>query len=103
MIPFSSREFSTHPEVSSVQNDSPAEAAGLERGDFELYSSDHCPFLYLSTEGKWSLSDNSTLLIGLQAPVGPRGTEFGGLSVSGGTAPYSAEPAMLYLQLRRYF
>lgn len=26
--------------------------AGLERGDFELYSSDHCPFLFLSTEGK---------------------------------------------------
>ncbi|MEM9781899.1 MAG: dihydropyrimidinase [Pseudomonadota bacterium] len=26
--------------------------AGLERGDFELYSSDHCPFLFLSAEGK---------------------------------------------------
>ena len=26
--------------------------AGLEQGDFELYSSDHCPFLFLSTEGK---------------------------------------------------
>ncbi|MEM7527087.1 MAG: dihydropyrimidinase [Pseudomonadota bacterium] len=26
--------------------------AGLERGDFELYSSDHCPFLFLSSEGK---------------------------------------------------
>lgn len=25
---------------------------GIERGDFELYSSDHCPFLYASTEGK---------------------------------------------------
>ncbi len=26
--------------------------AGLEQGDFELYSSDHCPFVYDSSEGK---------------------------------------------------
>jgi len=58
---------------------------------------------YVSAEGKWSLGDNSMLLLGLQAPVGPRGTEFGGLPVSGSAAPFSAEPTTVYLQLRRYF
>ncbi|GHE05400.1 hypothetical protein U879_04025 [Defluviimonas sp. 20V17] len=58
---------------------------------------------YVSAESKWSLSDNSMLLIGLQAPVGPHGTEFGGLPVSGTTAPYSAEPTTAFLQFRRYF
>ena len=59
--------------------------------------------LYASAEGNWSLSDNTSLRIGVQAPVGPRGTEFGGLPVSGSGAPYSAEPATAYLQLRHYF
>ncbi|WP_127902320.1 hypothetical protein [Solirhodobacter olei] len=71
---------------------SPGLIANLDDGSF-----------YVSAEGKWSLSDNSSLLIGLQAPVGPRGTEFGGLSTTVGAALYSGEPTTIYLQLRQYF
>ena len=59
--------------------------------------------LYATAEGKWSLSDNTRLVFGAQFPVGPRGTEFGGLSFTGAGAPYVAKPVTAYLQLRQYF
>ncbi|MFC2970235.1 hypothetical protein [Acidimangrovimonas pyrenivorans] len=71
---------------------SPGVIANLNDGSF-----------YLTAEADWSLSDNTTLILGAQAPVGRRGTEFGGLPASGSGAPYSAEPTTAYLQLRHYF
>lgn len=58
---------------------------------------------YASTEANYSLGDNTTLLVGAQTPIGPAGTEYGGISLSGGTAPYVAPSSMIYVQLRQYF
>jgi hypothetical protein len=51
----------------------------------------------------WSLADNLTLVAGAQAPLGPAGTEFGGLPLSPTVRQTVASPSRLYLQLRRYF
>lgn len=50
-----------------------------------------------------SLGDNLTLVGGIQAPVGPARTEFGGLPLSPGSGTVLAPPLLVYLQLRRYF
>lgn len=59
--------------------------------------------LDLAAEANWSLNDNLNLIAGVQVPVGPSGTEFGGLPVSGGGAPYAEPPTTAYMQLRQYF
>lgn len=51
----------------------------------------------------WSVSDNANLMLGGQWPAGPRGTEFGGLPVSGGGAPYAGPERSAYLLYRQYF
>jgi hypothetical protein len=51
----------------------------------------------------YSLADNLTLVAGAQAPLGPSGTEFGGLPLSPAARQTVAPPARLYVQLRRYF
>ena len=50
-----------------------------------------------------SLSDNTALQIGARLPAGARGTEFGGLPLSGGTAPHLGPDRSIYLTLRQYF
>ncbi len=51
----------------------------------------------------WSLSDNTSLILGGQFPAGRRGTEFGGLPLSGGGAPYAVPETSVYIQFRHYF
>ncbi len=52
--------------------------------------------------GQYSLSDNSVLLGSLNVPVGPPGTEFGGLKVPLTNLEFSAGPG-IFLQLAGYF
>ena len=58
---------------------------------------------YLLCEANWSLSDNLTLNLGGQVPLGPKGTEFGGIVLDPSAPATFGSPARLYLQLRRYF
>ena len=53
--------------------------------------------------GTYSLSDNLSLVVGAQVPIGPARTEFGGLPLAPANHEFLAPPAQLYLQLRRYF
>lgn len=57
----------------------------------------------LAAQAARSINDNLDLHAGLQVPVGPPLTEFGGLPVSGATAPYVAPPATAFVELRQYF
>ena len=57
--------------------------------------------LYAILSGTYSLSDNLNLIAGVQAPIGPSGSEFGGMPFPGGLT--FAPPARLYVQLRQYF
>ena len=59
--------------------------------------------LYGLARATWSLNDNLTLIGGAQIPIGPSRSEFGGLPVSGGNAPYLEQPTRIYVQLRQYF
>ncbi len=58
---------------------------------------------YALASATWSLSDNLTLIAGAQAPLGPRGSEFGGFHLNTGTSPTIGAAPQIYLQLRRYF
>ena len=51
----------------------------------------------------YSFGDNLTLAGGVQVPVGPARTEFGGLPLAPASALVLAPPGQVYLQLRRYF
>ncbi|MFI4934036.1 MAG: hypothetical protein ACHP7N_05425 [Caulobacterales bacterium] len=53
--------------------------------------------------GTYSLADNVALAAGVQAPIGPARTEFGGLPLSATSPVLLAPPAQIYIQLRRYF
>ncbi len=59
--------------------------------------------LFALFAGTYSLSDNLTLVGGVQAPLGPAHAEFGGLPLAPGSHVFMAPPAQVYLQLRRYF
>ncbi|MDB5483116.1 MAG: hypothetical protein JWO83_4169 [Caulobacteraceae bacterium] len=59
--------------------------------------------LFLLAAGAWSLGDNLTLIAGAQAPIGRKGSEFGGLPLTAGSRLLLAPPGRVYLQLRRYF
>lgn len=71
---------------------SPSIIANLDDGSF-----------YAAAEANWSLSDNADLIAGAQVPIGPAGTEYGGLPASGSTAPYVAPATTAYVQLRQHF
>ena len=71
---------------------SPSIIANLNDGSF-----------YAAAEIDRSVSDNADLIAGAQVPIGPTGTEYGGLPLSGSTAPYVAAPITAYLQFRRHF
>ena len=59
--------------------------------------------LYLLAAVNWSLSNDLVLIAGAQTPLGPRGSEFGGLPPAPGNPIALSPPAQLYLQLRQYF
>jgi hypothetical protein len=50
---------------------------------------------------RWSLTQDWELLAALSLPLGPAGTEYGGLRLPGG--PRAAQGEQLFLQLARYF
>ena len=79
-------------EVNPLLTASPTLIAGLDDGSVFL--------LFAAT---YSLADNVTLAAGVQAPIGGRGTEFGGLPLTSGGQSLFAPPGQIYLQLRRYF
>ncbi|HTX48038.1 MAG TPA: hypothetical protein VME40_01490 [Caulobacteraceae bacterium] len=58
---------------------------------------------FLLFAATYSLGDNLTLIGGAQAPIGRRGSEFGGLPLSATSPLLLAPPGQTYLQLRRYF
>jgi len=51
----------------------------------------------------WSLSDNSNLIFGARVPVGPRGTEFGGMAPGLVGPPWAVPDRTLFVQFRQYF
>ncbi len=61
------------------------------------------PSLYAIFAATYSVEDNLTLIAGIQAPLGPSGSEFGGVRLSPGSQTFVGAPAQVYLQLRRYF
>jgi len=50
-----------------------------------------------------SLAQNTDLVLGLQQPFGPHGTEFGGLALSQGAGIYAETPALVYVRVDQYF
>ena len=58
---------------------------------------------YAILSGAYSLGDNLNLIAGVQAPIGPPNTEFGGMPLTPGAGPYLHSPAQAYFQLRSYF
>jgi hypothetical protein len=58
---------------------------------------------YVLVQADWSLSDNTNLIFGAQIPIGPSGTEYGGLPISDSSPLYAAPPMTVYLQLRHHF
>jgi hypothetical protein len=59
--------------------------------------------LYLLAAANWSLSNSVVLIMGAQAPLGPKGSEFGGLPLTPVTPTVLSPPGQVYLQLRCYF
>ncbi|MDA0989227.1 MAG: hypothetical protein O3A51_00565 [Verrucomicrobia bacterium] len=56
-----------------------------------------------AAELNWSLTDNANLLVGVQFPNGPKGTEFGGLPLIGTAGPFVGPDRSAYLRYRQYF
>ena len=59
--------------------------------------------LFAAGELTWSVSDNTDIVVGTEIPIGAKGTEFGGLPVSGSGAPYVAPPTTAYIRLSQHF
>jgi hypothetical protein len=59
--------------------------------------------LFALVSATCSLDDNLALVAGVEIPVGPAHTEFGGAPLAPGSATMLAPPSQIYLQLRRYF
>ena len=79
-------------EVNPLVTISPTVIGGLDDGS-----------AFFLVAASYSLADNATLVAGAQAPIGRRGTEFGGLPLTPGGTTLLAPPAQIYVQLRRYF
>ena len=58
---------------------------------------------YGLVSGSYSLSDSLNLIAGIQIPIGPLSTEFGGFPLAPRSGEFLAPPEQLYLQLRQYF
>lgn len=79
-------------EVSPLFTVNPTIIAGLDDASlFALFA------------GTYSLSDDLNLIAGVQVPVGPAHTEFGGMPLSAGSGTFLSSPGQIYVQLRRYF
>ncbi|HEV2364019.1 MAG TPA: hypothetical protein VGS12_07450 [Caulobacteraceae bacterium] len=59
--------------------------------------------VYPALQAVRSLNNDTDLYFGVQAPLGARGTEFGGLPLAQGTNLTLAPPMIGYVQLRRHF
>jgi hypothetical protein len=79
-------------EWSPLTTVSPTIIADLNDGSF-----------YLLGSVTYSVSDNLNLIAGAQAPVGPKGSEFGGIRLLPASTLALAPASLLYIQVRRYF
>jgi len=79
-------------EVNPLLDASPTLLADLDDGS-----------LYALFQASYSLDEDLTLIAGAQAPIGPSGSEFGGIHLAPGGNVFLGSPARLYVQLRRYF
>lgn len=61
------------------------------------------PSAFLLGQATYSLGDNLTLVGGVQAPIGPHRSEYGGLPLAPSNPTAVAPSTRLYVQLRRYF
>ena len=59
--------------------------------------------LYAVVQGIYSLRENLNVNVGSQVPVGPSGTEFGGIPLIQGFPVFAEQPKLIYVQLRQYF
>jgi hypothetical protein len=59
--------------------------------------------LFALASATYSLGDNLNLIAGVEVPIGPAHTEFGGLPLAPASPTDLAPPGQIYLQLRRYF
>ncbi len=58
---------------------------------------------YSSAELNWSVSEDTNLIVGMQVPIGPKGTEYGGRSLTAVGGTYIAPPTTAYATVRRHF
>ncbi|MFI4890696.1 MAG: hypothetical protein ACHQIL_09200 [Steroidobacterales bacterium] len=79
-------------EVNPLLNVSPTVIADLNDGS-----------LFALVTATYSLSDNLSLIGGLQVPMGPAGTEFGGIPLAPAGQTLLAPATQIYVQIRRYF
>lgn len=61
------------------------------------------PSAFVLAQATLSLGDNLTLVSGVQAPMGPHRSEYGGLPLAPGVSTALAPSTRVYVQLRRYF
>ena len=54
-------------------------------------------------QATYSLNDNLNLVVGVQIPIGPANSEFGGVALATNRPPFLEPPTRLYVQLRQYF
>lgn len=59
--------------------------------------------LYGIVQATYSLRENLNLVAGVQLPIGPPRTEFGGIALTGASPPFEEQPKIVYVQLRQYF
>lgn len=59
--------------------------------------------LYGLVQGTYSLRENLNLVAGTEFPIGPSGTEFGGIPLVPHVPFYVDQPLLLYVELRQYF
>jgi len=71
---------------------SPTLIANLNDGSF-----------YLLSSATYSVADNLALIGGVQLPIGPRGSEFGGLHSAPSDGSTVGPSPQLYIQVRQYF
>ncbi|HWA59740.1 MAG TPA: hypothetical protein VG939_00115 [Caulobacteraceae bacterium] len=61
------------------------------------------PSLCVALQAQVSLSNEADLIAGVQAPVGARGTAYGGRPLTGSGGPFVAAPTTVYILVRRHF
>jgi hypothetical protein len=79
-------------EVNPLLNVSPTLLVDLDDGS-----------LFALVAATYSLSDNLNVIGGVQVPIGPAGSEFGGAPLAPGSQTLLTPATQVYIQLRKYF